>query len=195
MAGPTGAFLSKLIQGQAVGPLIVLLDFYDLAGLPVRRLTNNNRKSGNPATADVVRRVDITPDGDPPPPKVYRDDTYKSFPFYLDFPDSGRGGPGQIITLAFANYPDQAGISTLKADLLRSIKVTLRYVSKERPDTEELFPEVSYFFSPEDTFTETTELISMTFSTRVLENIPFPYRRFNSAEHPTLYEDFWEEDS
>ena len=113
---------------------------------------------------------------------------YKSFPIAIRIPRS-TSRLTERVEVSFANFPDQAGLPTLKADLARTARADFEIVSGRVPSIR-LYDKVSYLFSHEDSIRTTDALIIMTFSLKLLEDRKFPFRRYASSTHPLIYEDF-----
>ena len=160
----TTALLNEMRKKTASGPFVFLIDIIDHGKSIIRRVTNS------------FENID------------YSGETYQSFPLIVSIPPNS-SAIGRQIQITFANFPDQAGLATLKADLQRAARADFRMINKERP-ADEILPKAVFFFSEKDFLRIDNIKASISFSRRILENKPFPFRRFNSEDHPLLYQTF-----
>ncbi len=164
----TPALLNEIRLKTAGGPFAFLIDFIDETKSAYRRLTNSFE--------DIVSGSN----------------TYKSYPFLVTLPRN-TAAFGQQIQLVFANFPDQAGLATLKSDLDKVQRADFQFINKARP-ADSIFPKASYFFSAKDSLRIDSNQIFLGLSRRVLEDKPYPFRRFNSLDHPMLFHS-WKENA
>ena len=156
----TPALVSELRKKTASGPFAFLIDLIDGQKNIYRRLTNSFEN--------------ITQNSN----------TYQSYPFLVILPRNIESF-GQQIKLLFANFPDQAGLETIRSDLDRVERADFKFINKARP-ADEIFPKAVYFFSNKDSLQIDSSKIVLSLSRRILENKSYPFRKFNSLDHPIL---------
>ena len=155
--------INDLRKKQSPGPWVHLVDFFNEDNLIFLRLTDY--------------RINLN----------YQENIYSDFPFLVAIP-SFQIGLGQSIRMVFANFPYK-NYNSIKEDILKVRKVRFRFANVNFLN-ENFFEDPVYYLSNGNSIEISSESIVLNVSKKVIEDAPFPFRIYNSDDHPLLYEDF-----
>ena len=155
--------INQIRLKMATEPYIWLIDLFDENNIELRRITNYDRNF------------------------VYKNRAYTEFPFLVSIPQISTDIT-QSLQLTFANFKTTL-IKDMKGLLYRTKKIITYSVSVKHPDND-VFPPSVFYSNKGDFVNVDDRTIRATFSRRNLSDMSYPYRRYNSEDHPTLYQDF-----
>ena len=155
-------FIDQLRKKQSVGPYIYLTAFFD----------NSNNEILNLAKYENNY--------------TYLSKSYKSLPYILSFPNFTQD-LGQRIQMTFPNF-DTDEVSNIGEKLKITKKVKLYLMNVER--NELIIGPVEYYLAEGDAYTEDLTTLRITFSRKLLQNMKYPFKTYNSEEHPTLFKEY-----
>lgn len=154
--------INELRAKTAAGPFIYLVEFYNSAGNVIERLTNHFKTL------------------------VFEGETFKEFPFLVKVP-SFSGDLTASIQMTFMNYPTPE-VANIKSIVDQTRRAVFQFINVNMPDSK-FFPKATFFFSKGDSYQISVDSIEMSLSKKIINDSKFPFRRFNSVDHPTLYQD------
>lgn len=155
--------IQQLRKKSLSDPVIYLVDFFDKDNNVLTRLTNYYSNF------------------------MFRNNLYLEFPFIVSIPEFN-DDLGQVLQFTFGNF--QVGeYSLIKTDLRNTKRIEFYSVNLNSPDNP-IYPKAVYFHNPKDIYRQDDTSIRVTFSRRIFVDKKYPFNRYNSAQHPTLYEDF-----
>ena len=157
------SLIEELRKKTASGPFIFLMEFFNESNSAIMRLTNYKSNFD------------------------FAGSQYTAFPFVVSIPEFS-DDLGQTLQLTFGNF-SVPNYNTIKRDLQNTVKIFIHFVNVDEP-TESIFPTAVYFFTEGDSYRQDDTSIRVTFSRKILNDKKYPFRRYNSEQHPTLYEDF-----
>ena len=155
--------LLEIRKKQSREPFIWLIEFFDNTNEEIKRLTNYEKVF------------------------VYKQRSYTDFPFLVIIPNIS-DDITQSVQLAFANFKTNL-IKDIKQTLFQTKKIILYSVNVKFPENDVFQPSV-FYYNQGDYINVDDRTIRATFSRRNLGDRSYPYRRYNSEDHPTLYQDF-----
>ena len=155
--------IKKLRQKAIEEPFIFLIELFDSGNAVLKRLTNYDKNFS------------------------YNGNLYNEFPFVYSIPEFS-SQIGQTVQLTFGNFT-VGSYANIKEDLKNTKKIHVYFIYVGEPASP-IYPKAVYVHTANDNFIQDETSIRMTFSRKIIEDKKFPFRRFNSIEHPTLYEDF-----
>ena len=160
--------INEIRLKQATEPFIWIIDLFDASSNIVERLTNYTEAF------------------------TFQSNSYKPFPFIISIPEQSQDIT-QSLQMTFANFKTKE-IENIKQKLYTAKKIIVHSVNVKFPD-DNVFPASTFYFTNGDSINIDSRAIKITFSRRNLSDRSYPYRRFNSVDHPTLFEDFNESHS
>ena len=155
--------INDLRKKTAVGPWAFLIDFYSKEGGRIMSLTNNKD--------DIVKETI----------------TYKEFPFVVSIPEFSDSLDSKI-QLTFINFPYKS-FPKIKNQIALVKKARFIFANVNYLDNQ-FFEDAYYFLSTGDIFSFNDNSVILTLSKKVLSDTNFPFRRYNSEQHPLIYDEF-----